>query len=243
MDQNQILAAVAADPTILEKYIKENLGTVLAEDPKLIENYIKENPAIALAAAQDLLSSTDVQPILDSVTMGPPFNFPDTVVFSVSGTDATVFHIAGLVAPIAVIVLLMLFMRNCYGYVFAFLWIVLLAIWGGLVGILFPMDLSYKNQIQLLSKYVLIFIAALFGVLTTIGFILRIFSIPLQVLAAPLASAPAAPPVAAPPVHVPAPQPPPVAVPPQLKPPQAGGGTKRNPLKGHPNLLYIPKAT
>lgn len=210
MDTNQIQAALVANPTI-------------------IETFLKENPAIVLGAAQDILATTDLQPILDSVTSKPPFNFPDTVLFSVSGTDATVFHIAGLIAPITVIVLLMLFMRNCYGYVFAFLWIVLLAIWGGLVGILFPMDLPYKNQIQLLSKYVLMFIALLFVVLTTLGFILRIFSIPLQVLAAPLASKPEVSVAPAPP----APQQPPVL-------PQAGGGKRRNPLKGPPTLLYIP---
>jgi hypothetical protein len=218
--------------------LQPDIGAYLAANPNVLPDYIKANPDILASTIQTFITGMDAQSLVDNITNTYPVNFPDTPAFTVAGVDFTPFLLAGVVFPLLFIMLILVIMKNCYGYVFVFLWISVIAIWLGLNSILFGQLYPFQKQINMGSKYVLIFITVLFAVLTAIGIVLRVLSFPLQVLASPFSGSKDAPA----PVYYYAPQAP--AAPPVPPQPQAGGSrTKCNPLKGPPTLLYIPKST
>jgi hypothetical protein len=190
-----------------------------------LQKILNDNPVLLLAGLENLMKTQGLGPMLDTVTNNPPFNFPDNSLFKIGETDVSIYSFMGVALPLIFIGAILLFMRNCYGYVFLFLWVVVLAIFGAFAGILFRMEMDYKNQINLAAKYVLMFVSVLFGALTLIGFTLRLLSVPFQVIASPLAAAPV--PVSAPLTPQAAP----------LVPVQQAGGSKKG--KGPPRMIYI----
>ncbi len=214
-----------------------DIGAYLAANPNVLPDYIKANPGVLANTIQTFITGMDAQTIIDTITDTYPVNFPETPAFTAAGIEFTPFLLAGIVLPLLFIMLILVVMKNCYGYVFVFLWISVIAIWLGLNSILFGKNYPFQKQINLGSKYVLIFIALLFTILTAIGIMLRILSFPLQILASPLTSKQA--PEQPAPVYYYMPQAPaaaPTAAQPQPPAqPQAGGGKK----KGPPRMIYI----
>ncbi len=249
--------------TVLNPAVQERLKTLqdMSWVQPILDSILKNQQF------QDLLKKmtdlTWIHPLLDTITETPPVNFPDTALFSFGGTEFTPFFLAGLILPLFFIVILLLIMRNCYGYGLMMLWGAIILMWLGLNIFLFKQTYDFQKQINMVSKYVLILVSILFVVLTAVGIaigvvvgrIISTFGFVFSFLspsATPVAAAPAvaAPAIAAPAV---APAATPAATPvvanavpdklaytPYYKSLQ-GGGSKQ---KGPPKLLYIaPKAT
>lgn len=172
MDTPDTTTQVSTDPSAdLEKYLKEN--------PDFLIEFLKRN--------QTLIPTEDpvdfLQPALDNLTDTYPFTIPDTH-FEFAGLSLTPYDIAGILVPAICIILLLLFMRNCYGYMGMYLWITVILGWYSLTTFLPKLELPFSKQIQLLSKYILILFSAVFLVYTVILLGLQLLSLPFKGLRA-----------------------------------------------------------
>ncbi len=160
------------DSAAISDYLKEN--------PSFLIDFLKENPSVF---GTDIGASTDtttaIQPVLDQLTNNPPFNLPDTP-YTIAGVSLTPYDIAGILVPSLALLLLLLFMRNCYGYVGMYVWILIILSWYCLKTFLFPMSLPFQPQLNLLSKYIVILFSAIFLVYTIVLLGLQIISLPFK---------------------------------------------------------------
>lgn len=218
--------------------ISGELKTYLKENPAFLLEFVAENPDLFQSTSQQITESLDIQGLLDSIFKVAPFTFPDQT-YSLGGTTLTPYHIAGVVVPVAIILILLIFMRNSAGFVFIYLWSSVVALWAVFNTVVFNLDIPFKLQVTVGLKFFMLVLAALFGVLTG-GYLVSVLLFVILRFIWGLVFGKGDAPVAATPVAAPL-----VPVAPPLPAPttsQTGGGALAHRAKAPPRIFHVSKS-